>query len=382
MRKSAIVVGAGIVGLATARALSVRGYQVVVLERGDKAVGASIRNFGMIWPIGQPDGKLYERALLSKSIWKEICDEASIWYDEVGSLHVAYSDLEQQVLQEFCMSTSGRPTVVLNAAATIKKSTAVVPSGLKGSLFSSDEMIVDPRKAIAAIPQYLSHKYGVEFIWNCGVTEVAYPSVWCGKKEMKADEIYVCNGADFATLFPEQFAALHITKCKLQMLRIEAQPVRIGPAICGGLSLIHYKSFAAASSLAELRNHFEHTLPDYIKWGIHVMAAQNETGELTIGDSHEYGGTHDPFDKAFINELILRYLEKFAFFRNKKVIETWNGIYAKMKDGQTEIVLHPQDGVTIINALGGAGMTLSFGLCDEVVSGKFQKTSDSKVTLS
>jgi glycine/D-amino acid oxidase-like deaminating enzyme len=98
---SAIVIGAGIVGLATSRALAMRGYKVTVFERNERAVGASIRNFGMIWPIGQATGPMYERAMLSRSIWKTICTEAKIWHDEVGSLHLAYHDDELQVIQEY-----------------------------------------------------------------------------------------------------------------------------------------------------------------------------------------------------------------------------------------------------------------------------------------
>ena len=86
MPKSAIVIGAGIVGLATARALSQKGFAVKVFERNEKAVGASIRNFGMIWPIGQPLGKLRHRALRSAEIWKQSSTEANIWFGESGSL--------------------------------------------------------------------------------------------------------------------------------------------------------------------------------------------------------------------------------------------------------------------------------------------------------
>src|SRR4051812_48480878 len=97
-QRTAIVIGAGIVGLATARALASRGYQVTVFERSEQPVGASIRNFGMIWPVGQPSGQLLDHAMLSRSIWKEICDEAGIWHSEKGSLHLAYHPDELLVM--------------------------------------------------------------------------------------------------------------------------------------------------------------------------------------------------------------------------------------------------------------------------------------------
>lgn len=369
-QKSAIVIGAGIVGLATARALAIKNYAVKVIERNDKAVGASIRNFGMIWPIGQPDGELYERAMLSRKIWKEICDDAGIWYEEAGSLHLAYHDDEWNVLQELNEIYKDRGYELLNANKTIKRSEAAEENGLLGSLYSPQEMIVDPRMAIAKIPAWLTEKYEVRFIWGKAVTDICYPAVYLGGDVMEADEIYVCSGADFETLYPQQFAEMPITKSKLQMIRLAAQPDgwRIGPSLCGGLSLIHYNSFKAAPSLQPLNERYKEEYAEYLQWGIHVMVSQNEAGELTVGDSHEYGLTPDPFDRAFINKLILGYLKSFASFKNEMITETWNGIYPKLTNGQYHLVLEPETGVTIINGLGGAGMTLSFGLCEQLIS--------------
>ncbi|MCH5598266.1 TIGR03364 family FAD-dependent oxidoreductase [Niabella ginsengisoli] len=371
-KKKAIVIGAGIVGLATARALAVRDYQVEVIERTDRAVGASIRNFGMIWPIGQPDGELYERAQLSRSIWKEICDEANIWHEEAGSLHVAHNQMEWDVLQELAAAYKHRKYELLSTEQSLKHSEAIVSKNLKGSLLSHEEMIVEARSAIGAVTNWLNKKWGVTFNWGKVATSVQYPNVFVGNEVWSADEIYVCSGADFETLYPNLFAEAPFTKCKLQMLRMTTQPNnwRIGPSLCGGLSLIHYQAFNAAASLDRLREYYEANYSGYLKWGIHVMVSQNAQGELTIGDSHEYAMTHDPFDKHFINNMILDYLNTFAQFKNESIIQTWNGIYPKLTNGETEWIIEPESGVTVINGLGGAGMTLSFGLAEQLIQKK------------
>ncbi|MBX9784073.1 MAG: TIGR03364 family FAD-dependent oxidoreductase [Chitinophagaceae bacterium] len=370
---SAIVIGAGIVGLATARALSLRGFDVKVFERSSKAVGASVRNFGMVWPIGQPDGELYERALRSRSIWKEIADRGAFWSDEAGSLHLAYNDEEWRVLQELYGSFKiNRPVQLLSANEVVLKTDAVVMNGLKGALHSADELIVDPREAIGALPSYLNEKYDIEFYYDKCVSYISDQTVYVGNDEQyDADIIFICSGADFETLYPEFFKEYPLTKCKLQMMRLAAQPDdwRIGPALCGGLSLIHYNSFKLAPSLPELKAKYESEMSEYLDWGIHVMVSQNGRGELTIGDSHEYDFTHDPFDKTFINQMILDYLKRFAQFKDWNIIETWNGIYPKLTNGDTDLFFTPEAGVYVLNGLGGAGMTLSFGLAEEVVKG-------------
>ncbi|QHS54642.1 TIGR03364 family FAD-dependent oxidoreductase [Mucilaginibacter sp. 14171R-50] len=371
--KTAIVIGAGIVGLATARALAIRDYKVTVFERNQQAVGASIRNFGMVWPIGQPTGPLFNRAMLSREIWKQICTEANIWHDEVGSLHLAYHDDELQVMQQYVdVNALLRDCALLSPREALQKSPAVNANGLKGALWSGTEMIIESREAIGTVAKYLAEKYGVIFHWNTAVSEVKSNAVRTGAQSYSADEIFICSGIEFETLYPELFAASPITKCKLQMMRMAAQPNnwRIGPSLCGSLSMIHYPGFQAAASLPQLRKRYQDEYAEQLKWGIHVMVSQNQYGELTVGDSHEYGLVHDPFDKEFINKMIVDYLLIFTNLKDTRIIQTWNGIYAKLTNGQTELVLDVEPGVTIVNGLGGNGMTLSFGLCEQLIASR------------
>lgn len=373
MGKSAIVIGAGIVGLAVARALALKGFSVKVFERNEKAIGASIRNFGMIWPIGQPSGKLYERAIRSRDIWKEVSSGIGSWYDAAGSLHLAYSQEEWSVLEEVFNVYSGeRQWKLLNPSQIPDHSKAAIAKGTFGALFSAEEIIVDPRQAIGILPKYLQEKFNVQFHWNNSVANIESNSITTSNGDSyQADIIFHCSGSEFESLFPEEFKKQPVTKCKLQMMRIAPQPGgwRIGPALCGGLSLIHYKSFNAATSLAGLRKVYEEEMAEYLKWGIHVMVSQNELGELIIGDSHEYGNTPEPFDKQFINQMIIDYLKRFVNFKDWSITASWNGIYTKVTDGGSEIFLNPLPSVYILNGLGGAGMTLSFGLAEDAING-------------
>jgi FAD dependent oxidoreductase TIGR03364 len=371
-KPTAIVIGAGITGLAIARALAIKGYAVTIMERSHQATGASIRNFGMVWPIGQPEGRLYERAIRSRNIWKEISNTGAFSCDQTGSLHLAYNETEWQVLQElYEQFKQERQVTLLTPEQVVERSPAVLPLQLIGGLYSTDEATVDPREAISCLPTYLQEQHDINCMWGKCVSYVADNTVYVGLNEQySADLIFICSGVDFETLYPEVFSRHPITRCKLQMMRFGVQPDnwQIGPALCGGLSLVHYKSFSAAPSILLLRRRYEQELPDHLRWGVHVMVSQNNRYELTVGDSHEYGLSPDPFDKAYINQLILDYLKTFARFKSNTITATWNGVYAKLTNGESHLFESPEPGVYIFNGLGGAGMTLSFGLAEEVTA--------------
>ena len=370
--RSAIVVGAGILGMATARALAINGYKVQVIERSQFSIGASIRNFGMLWPIGQPDGQLYDRAIRSREIWKEYLNSSSISFNSCGSLHLAYSYEELDVLEELSsiFQDSGRPVTLITPEQIGNRFKGINQTNLKGGLFSNDEVIIDPREGIRNLPTYLNQKLGIEFIWGNAISRVKPGSVFSGSTRFDADLIFICSGADFETLYPEVFNQQKITKCKLQMMRfVSDKPnYNLGTSICGGLSLLHYKSFTASKALETLKAKLQNELPEHLKWGIHVMVSQNMKGELTVGDSHEYGLDFEPFDKHFINQLILDYLKKMVHIDQWRLIESWNGIYPKMTNGKTDLHLEVENGVHIVNGIGGNGMTLSFGFAEEIIN--------------
>jgi FAD dependent oxidoreductase TIGR03364 len=370
--KTAIVVGAGILGMATARALALKGYKVTIFEKSQQSLGASIRNFGMLWPIGQPDGKLYERAIRSREIWKEYLTNAKINFDSCGSLHLAYDQVEHNVLEELYehFMKHNRPVSLMQPKTITEKFNGINGQNLKSGLFSSDETIIDPREGIKHLPAYLKNYFNIKIVWGTAITNVTTNTVWSFKTKYNADLVCVCSGADFETLYPEHFKELPIIKTKLQMMRfIPNDPnFRIGTSICGGLSLLHYKSFTASKSLDILKAKIDLELPEYIKNGIHVMVAQNHKGELTIGDSHEYDLDFEPFDNHQINELILTYLKKLMHIEDWTLQQSWNGVYPKMTNGTTDLVLKVEPGVYIVNGIGGNGMTLSFGFAEEAVN--------------
>jgi D-hydroxyproline dehydrogenase subunit beta len=362
------VVGAGIVGLAHAWSAAKRGLSVAVFDRSPQAQGASIRNFGMVWPIGQTAGFCHETALASRTLWLEFAKQSGAWVDECGSIHLAYRPDEWAVLEEFAQRAPalGYKVRLLDRDAALEHSPAANPRGLLGGLYSSTELCVDPREALPALAAWLQEMHAVKIQFNSVVRSADGKTIETADgKRIEAGRTLVCGGADFETLFPDVFATSGLRRCKLQMLRTRTQADgwRIGPHVASGLTLRHYRNFEICESLAPLKQRVRAEMPELDRYGIHVMASQNRAGEVILGDSHEYDGEITPFDKVRIDELILQELRPLIRLKDWTIAERWSGIYAK-HSADPQFTAEQVPGVQIVTATGGAGMTMSFGLAE------------------
>jgi D-hydroxyproline dehydrogenase subunit beta len=363
------VVGAGILGLAHAYHAARRGQRVVVCERHPRAQGASIRNFGMIWPIGQPLGDRFRLACRSRDLWHEVLAEAGLWHERSGSLHLAYHDDEAALLDEFVHREGAeRSCRLMSADEIVRRSPGIRRDGLRIGVFSPGETNVDPREVVAQLPGWLTNRFGVEFRWGCPVVHCESGRLTTHQGDLAARHIFVCTGDDFQTLLPDRYAAAGLYRCKLQMMR--TTPVAaglIGPMLAAGLTLLHYPAFAACRSLGEVRRRFERTAAELLRFGIHVMVSRTGAGELTLGDSHEYRDEIDIFDKPHVDELILDYLRGYLDVPKLTIASRWHGTYGKHPT-EPWLVDDPLPNVTAVTGIGGNGMTLSFGLAERVVA--------------
>ena len=105
-----VVVGAGIVGAACARALTSAGFDVTVLERGAVAGGTSSSCEGNLLLSDKTPGPEMDLAVLASTCWPQVADELkdqlgdtfpSLEYERKGGLVVAYTDAAADALLAF-----------------------------------------------------------------------------------------------------------------------------------------------------------------------------------------------------------------------------------------------------------------------------------------
>ncbi|GAB3910407.1 TIGR03364 family FAD-dependent oxidoreductase [Larkinella knui] len=370
-----IIVGSGALGTFHALHAARAGKRVLLLEKDNRPVSATVRNFGQVVPSGL-SGRWYEYGRRSLELYRQIQQEYDITVRQNGSVYVASDADEWQLANELydLRRADDYPCVLWSKARTLANYPALRPEYVQGALVFPDEISVEPDRMIYRLISYLTTKYANVTYRNnaavigCESTAGGATVRLANGERLQAQKVLICNGSEFRLLYPDLFAQSGLVVSKLQMMQTIPMPEIMLPGnILTGLTIRRYESFAECPSYASLQT------PDHLvelrKWGIHVLFKQALDGSIIIGDSHEYAAATQTDDlgfdtKDYVNHLIIQEASRIVKFPVDQIQRTWAGFYAQTTQ---EIFEADLDTIHIITGIGGKGMTSSAGFVEETI---------------
>lgn len=368
MTADLVVVGAGIIGLGAAYAGIRRGLRVIVVDRTETPVGASIRNFGHLC-IGAQSGRARKFADASRDIWLRLATDAGFWLRESGTLVAARSDDELSILELAAVDDDVR---MLEADELLRRA-PLRRGAVVGGAFIEPDLQTNPRDAIGAIVAHLV-ALGVEFRFRTAVTAVAASGVETTRGAIAAGAVVVATGHDVDQLLPELAERTGVIRCALDMMRVAAPlPHALDAPLLTGWSLVRYGRFDASPAAARLRARLHGERPDLAALDLNQMYTQLPDGSLIIGDSHERGIQPRPFQPEAAFDVFLDEMRGLFDVDGIQVLERWQGVYAS---GPSEFLIEePEPGLHVIAATTGIGMTTGLGLAEHTLQTAFERAS-------
>lgn len=356
-----LVVGAGIVGLAHAAEAVSRGLRVTVVDRDERAVGASVRNFGHVCTTAQ-SGRAHELALVAREHWLGLASRAGLSVVRSGTLVVARTAAELGVLEELAAARGSEQVRLLTADEVTLRLPAV---GVLGGALLPLDLRVDPRAALPALAGWLADQ-GVTFRWGTTVGAVGPGTVHTSYGEVAADAAVVAVGHDLDRLFPGVADEWDVRRCRLQMLEVDPPGgLLVEPALLTGTSMLRYGALAAQPSAAAVRTEIAERTPELLDVVMNLMLTQRPDGALVLGDTHHYDRTLTPFDDEELADLLLR--EGARLLGSPlRVRRRWRGVYADSP--RTDfLVAAPHPTTRAVAVTSGIGMTTALGLAPQVL---------------
>lgn len=383
------VIGSGIIGLGVAHAAARRGSSVVVLDRAPGISGASVRNFGHLC-IGAQSGEAARYADLARGIWIGLAHDAGFDLRTSGTLVAARHEDELAVLEaarddDRHGPESGWPDggVRMLTADQVRRRAPVATPELLGGAFLGTDLQTDPRAAAASIARMLASR-GVEFRYRTAVTRIVGASesgeptlVDTTRGPVLAANTFVAVNHDLDQLLPGLAEETRIARCSLDMLRVDAGlSAPLSAPLLTGWSLARYGRFADQPQAEVMRRRLHGERPDLAAIDLNQMYTQAGDASLIVGDTHTVATEASPFRPESAQELLLQETQRLFGVPRPRVIERWQGVYAK---GEREFLRRQvAPGVVALAATTGIGMTCGLGLAEEAV----RETVDNRHTVN
>lgn len=224
-----VVLGGGIIGMACARELAIRGWQVELVERGQPGREASRAAAGMLAPLVEdPEGDpIFEAGRASRDLWPQwayaLETESALMvdYDRSGTLIVTETHdnhLERLTAAAQKLGEDVRPL----SGEELRRLVPDLDESIWGGLLLAGEHRVDNRRVCAALARTLvrrgvkiRHTHLVERVVIGESTVKIEGSDW----DLEADRLLVCAGASSGRI--QGLPELPIYPVRGQMMQLE-----------------------------------------------------------------------------------------------------------------------------------------------------------------
>ncbi len=343
-----IVIGAGLVGAATALALVEAGARVTLVEGAFAGSGSTGAAMGHLVVMDDSPAQLALTAH-SRRRWQALAESlpADAEVDRCGTLWIAADDTELQGAADRIVGY-GRAGVhaELLTAAQLRREEPALREGLAGALLVRDDAVCYPPAIARELVRRAVARGAIEHA-TARVQSIASGEVTLvGGARLHAGAIVVAAGVESPSLVP----GLPIVPRRGHLVITDRRPgtVRHQLVELGYLHSAH--SFGGASV------------------AFNVQPRRN--GQLLIGSSRELVGTDPTINRPLVHAMLARATGYLPAVANVRALRTWVGFRPATADKLPLIGQWPKvPGVWIAAGHEGLGITMATGTADLIVAG-------------
>jgi glycine/D-amino acid oxidase-like deaminating enzyme len=341
-----VVVGAGIVGAAIARALIREGIHAIVVDPRPVGSGATAAGMGHL-PVMDDSEAQFALCRYSQTLWDEAADRlpAAVEFDRCGTLWVAADEEEMVEVERKKGFYEGRgvEAQVLDARALIEAEPNLRSGLVGGLLLPREAVIYPPCAARSFLDQAIAR--GAEAKIGIAVASIEGRSVMLATGQtIGADAVVNAAGWQATRLTP----GLEVRPKKGHLVITDRYPGFIKHQV---LELGYLKSAHASEE-------------DSVAFNVQPR----RTGQILVGSSRQLDVSDPRVDRPILERMVRRAIGYVPGIAGLSAIRVWTGFRAATPDSLPVIGPHPDHaGLYLATGHEGLGITTSLGTAELIV---------------
>ncbi len=344
-----LIIGAGIIGAACARAYARQGLSVCVIEPGPVGGGATAAAMGHLLVVDDEAGgndAEFQLTRRSQQLWQQWLDEhadhpAQAEHQACGTLWIA-ADAEELALAErkqAWYSARGMVAKILSAAE-LAHAEPMLRKGLAGALHVPGDARVYPPKVAA---RWLAEAHA----------------------EVIEGQVLSFDGASVLLADGRRLWGALTVLCAGMASQAWLPPAWLSPKK-GQLAITQRYPGMLKHQLVELGYIKKAHLTDQDTVSFNVQPRPG--GQLLIGSSRQIGRNDRALDPVILQEMLRLACSYMPGLRDLSLLRCWTGVRPASRDGQALIGAHPQHGrVWLATGHEGLGITTSLATAELLV---------------